>query len=116
MLLPSLPMSLPYSTVSSTREQLILIFWPLLAPSWKEIGCRCTEVPGMVHGSSSHEERYVMWDHRGPSPSLSLSFGVGSLSALKGHGRDELLHLVGQPLLPRLFILLQGCGDLWGKS
>lgn len=45
---------------------------------------------------------------RGPV-SLSRS---RSLSALERHGRDELLHLVGQPLLPCLFVLLQGCRDL----
>lgn len=39
----------------------------------------------------------------------------GSLSALEGHGRDELLHLVGQPLLPRLFVQLQGGCDLLQK-
>lgn len=41
--------------------------------------------------------------------SLVLSL---SLSALEGHGRDELIHFVGQPLLPRLFVLLQGRRDL----
>lgn len=51
---------------------------------------------------------------------LSLSVkrgggGGGSPSALEGHGRDELLHLVGQPLLPRLLVLLQGGCDLLQK-
>ncbi|TNN43428.1 hypothetical protein EYF80_046357 [Liparis tanakae] len=34
----------------------------------------------------------------------------------EGHGGDELLHLVGQPLLPRLLVLLQGRGDLEGRK
>lgn len=42
-------------------------------------------------------------------------WGGGSPSALEGHGRDELLHLVGQPLLPRLLVLLQGGCDLLQK-
>lgn len=38
------------------------------------------------------------------------------LSALEGHGRDELLHLVGQALLPGLLLLLQGRCDLCTKQ
>lgn len=47
---------------------------------------------------------------------VSLSSSRGLLSTLEGHGRDELLHLVGQPLLPRLLILVQGCCDLGEKE
>ena len=36
----------------------------------------------------------------------------GGLSALQGHGGDELLHLVAQPLLLGLLVQLQGSCDL----
>lgn len=52
----------------------------------------------------------------GPAALVLSLFQLGSLSALEGHGRDELLHLVGQPLLPRLFILLQSCRDLYRRN
>lgn len=37
-------------------------------------------------------------------------------SALEGHSGDELLHFVGQPLLPGVVVLVQGCRDLFGNT
>lgn len=51
-----------------------------------------------------------------PTVPSSLTEKGGPASALQRHGGDELLHLVGQALLPGLLVLVQRRGDLRPKD
>lgn len=84
---------------------------PPLSPGWGLRGWRAPE-SGPLHGS------FLARRPAGPLAQTPRRPRNGRLrlSALNGHGIDELSHLVGQPLPPGLLVLLQRPDELRDKS